>query len=74
MLAPHVIIIIGPKDTLGSELNIFKNGSNALYKLLNKYKVIDIIKLIIKHKVNDKNISLIVINICLNNKLSKYKL
>jgi len=73
VFAPKKIIIMGPKATFGIEFNIFKNGSNILYKVLNKYKSIEIIKLIMKQSVNDINISFKVIFILLNKLLDTYK-
>ena len=36
VLAPAIIIIIGPNATLGNEFKQVKNGSNTLYNLLDK--------------------------------------
>lgn len=57
VLAPTIIIIIGPNATLGSEFKQVKNGSITLYKLLYKYNKIDKIILINKPIIKDINIS-----------------
>ena len=57
VLAPAIIIISGPKATLGKLFNIVRQGSNILFKILNSYKIIAIIKLIVMPRINAIKVS-----------------
>jgi hypothetical protein len=52
---------MGPRAILGSEFKTFRYGSIILYKVLDKYKIMAKIKLIINPNINDIIISFIVV-------------
>ena len=64
-----IIIIIGPKATLGKEFNAVIKGSNILYNPLYKYNTVDNKMLINIPIPKAIKVSYKVIHTCLNNSL-----
>jgi len=61
VLAPKIIIISGPKATLGRELSIVKKGSTILAKVLHSYKIRAIINPLDIPRIKEINTSIKVV-------------
>src|SRR5574344_2018479 len=69
LFAPKIMIISGPKATLGREFIIVKKGSIILARVLNSYKRMEINKPKIVPILNDIRTSYKVVKICGNKSL-----